>query len=300
MKEFFKTAQVILASNVSHYLYQDSSQEYWKAEDFPNIAPPFPNMWFEFERPEFILSDERGKVEWDTQHRPNRWGIAIRVYTNSTLPLDKISMNFDAVKETLATLDSPARWFLHCLLYDQFSWEQGLVVVGPIFTWLLPVDEQGSIGRRKGEAITIFSSIPDRGVEHSRNMRMECEGQLDCALLALSFMHCSNVVVRDNQPKERHSKLHQKRFSVPLVTYKTLEIEPMKRVLRHEGSSDTKGIQQAIHICRGHFKHFGPQWERGKLFGKIEGTFWWPSQVRGTADRGIVMKEYEVDKPDTK
>jgi hypothetical protein len=58
-----------------------------------------------------------------------------------------------------------------------------------------------------------------------------------------------------------------------MLKYHTIEIEPMKKVLRHEGRIETEGLKRALHICRGHFAHY-PETEPG-LFGKgIQGDFW--------------------------
>ena len=65
----------------------------------------------------------------------------------------------------------------------------------------------------------------------------------------------------------------------------------MKQILRTEGQSQSTGIKQGLHICRGHFKDY----TRGRgLFGRFKGLYWWDSQVRGTAEKGIVVKDYRV------
>ncbi|WP_140853492.1 hypothetical protein [Myxococcus xanthus] len=109
------------------------------------------------------------------------------------------------------------------------------------------------------------------------------------AMLTLAFMHTKNVAVAETAPPEKLSRAHARRRGHPLVRYKTLQIEPMQRVLRTEGGAGDVGIHQALHICRGHFKTFGAN----GLFGKHKGTYWWPSMVRGTQARAVV-KDYDV------
>ena len=75
------------------------------------------------------------------------------------------------------------------------------------------------------------------------------------------------------------------------MTFKTLEIEPMKRILRTEGQSEKTGLRQALHICRGHFKDYS---KGGGLFGKYKGLYWWESQVRGSVSEGTIVKDYSV------
>lgn len=111
--------------------------------------------------------------------------------------------------------------------------------------------------------------------------------------LAISFMNCKNVELVDH-PAPRLSKGRQKRGDRPLLSFKTLNISPMRRVLETEGNSAVNGLAKALHICRGHFKTFEP----GKgLFGKHEGMFWWNNHVRGSTEQGVIVKDYAVKAP---
>lgn len=59
------------------------------------------------------------------------------------------------------------------------------------------------------------------------------------------------------------------------------------------GSTLTWGdfpIARAMHICRGHFKHF----DEKPLFGKHRGMFFWGDQVRNTESNRAVAKRYDV------
>jgi hypothetical protein len=152
-------------------------------------------------------------------------------------------------------------------------------VYGPILRWMfligpdgLPVVEPMQMAYRPAD----FN--PDMGNE------------VWSALLALSFLHCKNVTLATNTPPAKLSRAHQKRRGRPLMTFKTLEIEPMKRVLKHEGRSETTGLKKALHICRGHFKDYS----KHGLFGKYKGLYWWDSHVRGNAAQGTIVKDYAV------
>ena len=114
------------------------------------------------------------------------------------------------------------------------------------------------------------------------------------AALTLSFLHCKNVVLKTEAPPEKLNRAYQKRHGKPLSRFHTLEIEPMKQVLRTEGKSEETGLKRAIHICRGHFADYSD----GKgLFGKYHGRYWIPAHVKGTKSEGIVMKRYNVKAP---
>jgi hypothetical protein len=56
------------------------------------------------------------------------------------------------------------------------------------------------------------------------------------------------------------------------------------------GGKDGISLAKALHICRGHFKNFDDK----PLFGKLTGTYWWQPHVRGTAEAGIVEKDYRI------
>jgi hypothetical protein len=109
-------------------------------------------------------------------------------------------------------------------------------------------------------------------------------------LLAISFCACKNVLVKSAEepavprpvpPQGRH------------LTFKVLEIGPMKTILDRTASEHHTGLQRALHICRGHFAIY----EEKPLFGKYRGRFWIPQHVRGSIEAGVVVKDYDVAGP---
>jgi hypothetical protein len=65
----------------------------------------------------------------------------------------------------------------------------------------------------------------------------------------------------------------------------------MKRVLDYDGQAHQHGLRHALHICRGHFKTYTAD---APLFGTVTGTYWWADQVHGSADLGVVDKDYRL------
>lgn len=114
-----------------------------------------------------------------------------------------------------------------------------------------------------------------------------------CAFV-LSLMHCRNVTRREVVPPRALSKRNAERRGRPLVRYYTLDIEPMRKVLRTEGRMDEVGLKRALHICRGHFKDYR---DSGGLFGRHKGLYWWDANVRGSVEGGVVAKDYSVKSP---
>lgn len=110
------------------------------------------------------------------------------------------------------------------------------------------------------------------------------------ALHAMCFAHCKNVHIVDQKPSRQMLRAAE-RTGKPTITFKTLDIDPVKKVLRDEGGVETHGLACAMHICRGHFAHYT---EDKPLFGRFTGTFYRPMHTRGSLKAGVVIKDYNV------
>lgn len=114
-------------------------------------------------------------------------------------------------------------------------------------------------------------------------------------LLTFSFLHCKNITTGELEDERRPSdRSRDLRAGIPEVKFKTIEIEPMRKVLATEGGIAQNGLKKALHICRGHFSEYS---EEKPLFGKYSGRFWIPAHVRGTTESGQVIKDYKVKAP---
>jgi len=263
-QKLLEDCEVIVCDNVAHYFY--ASKEVfgepslkWSINDFPNIAPPFKRMLLEWKLPRFVAP------------KPVYVGVLIESSEHN------LSSSFDF------------KWYSLLSLYVAMpdkDWSDrsvgALIEVKEDGTWngkLLPLDFNGSEIRDDHNASV--------AIDYFRRYMWP-------ALLAISFMHCKNVELKTQIPPAPLSKKHQKKTGRPLVKYKVLEIEPMKKVLRTEGQSETLGLKHALHICRGHFKDYS---KGGGLFGKYKGLYWWESHVRGDPSQGVVVKDYSVNPP---
>jgi hypothetical protein len=176
--------------------------------------------------------------------------------------------------------------------------------------WRMIVDETGKISTKKDGGYLIYTALGQQCEDIVRRIMSIQDSTFkqafkayedslqpfrDCALLTISFLHCKNVLLTDVQPpiKRVHNKAAKRRGEKDIIPmrYKVLDIKPMRQVLKNEGSEDTQGTSKALHICRGHFKHY----ENGRgLFGKYKGTYWFPEQTRGTLKQGLVDKDYRI------
>jgi hypothetical protein len=117
------------------------------------------------------------------------------------------------------------------------------------------------------------------------------------SMLAVSFLHCKNVIVQDNAMDKPLAKKFRVKHGCEPCQWKTLVIQPLKQILQREGGAGQNGtgIQKAMHICRGYFRDYR---EGRGLFGKYHGQFFMPSVVRGSrgtlGPRNVVVKAPKV------
>lgn len=179
--------------------------------------------------------------------------------------------------------DLPYEWGLRCTLVLEFGKGD---IRGPVIFWTLLLTPDGL--PVDGETGQIGSFLPDTSGAEANE---ELSKFLHPALLAVSFMHCKNVAFDQYKPPEKISRKHERRHGLPLTKYYTLEIDPIRKLLRDEGGAEKTGLKHALHICRGHFKTYT---DEKPLFGKRTGTYWWPQTVRGSKARGEVVKDYSL------
>lgn len=201
-------------------------------------------------------------------------------YISTTRPGD--DLDDDALAERAKTMG--IQWGIRMTCFMEVS--KG-TIVGPVFTFIYAADGTGKM---------IHDTYGIQPIMDTEMIPQDAWGMklfTFPALLALSLLHCKNVTLETTDPPAKLSKAFQRRNGRPLVRYHTLNIEPMRRVLKHEGQSEKTGLRKAMHICRGHFKDYS----KHGLFGKYKGMYWWESHVRGSADEGAVLKDYNVTTP---
>lgn len=263
--DYLRKCEVIVINNVAHYYFETSDKEMWDYDDFPNCAPPFQNYYMEYITPRLVNSD--GKIHTAADHGTRKgmifsyaWSDDVNIWQACAFPVFEYTTRYgvDNIIES-------------CALFPAL--------------FMFSVDRYGKIDKD--------SFV----VEYKDEITKSCFGiigttMLDVFLLATSFMHCKNVVVRtQSQPRKVIKKAKRKRKIDITPRYHLLDIEPMKRVLRSNGKIEKTGLKMALHICRGHFKDYR---EGNGLFGKIHGTFWWEDCVRGNSDYGAIVKEYNI------
>lgn len=110
---------------------------------------------------------------------------------------------------------------------------------------------------------------------------------------ALHLLNCQNITTERVDPDAKLSKKHRKKHKRPLVSYHVLKLSlPGERVDEERPRKPVQGINR-LHLVRGHTATYS---QERPLFGKYEGTFWVPAHARGNKKRGVLLKDYEVQK----
>jgi hypothetical protein len=253
---------VVVADNVGRYL--NSFGPGTRLDDLVSVVrPPFDEMWV------------------DVQHVPtpigmNAWGIHLGV--------DEDGERFKRRPDD--------RWVVIATIFGEWRKNDP---VGPLAQFVLPLTDQGRLRDPDAEGHgAIFGGLVEiEGMAESERYAWTgwFKSPLGAGLLAISFMHCKNVDVREVRPADAVAKKRRKRHGIPPTRYYVLDIAPMTGVLARDGDADATGLRNALHICRGHFKTFSPD---APLFGQLTGTFWWSDHVRGDAAHGTIEKDYRI------
>jgi hypothetical protein len=264
-----QSAVPIVADNVAAYLWADkpdldSEPAYLTGHlewsDYPNLMPPFDSYF----------------VEWRTvtpdMQRASRWhGVHLMKVEDETLP-------------------PHGNIRLRCELFMTDAELNNSAVLGPAIAYEITIAGDGTfLDARIAEQFVVGDDD-----EETEDYQLTYLDVMQPAFLTTSFMHCRNIVVNKVAPPPKLAKASRKRHGVPLVSYRTIDIEPMRKLLRSEGRSNETGIKHALHICRGHFRTYTPE---RPLFGKVTGTIFVPMHARGSAQEGIVIQNYKVSAP---
>lgn len=109
-------------------------------------------------------------------------------------------------------------------------------------------------------------------------------------LQAVTFLNCRNVAVvipHRRRPIMRALQRAQ-------VEVGEIHVYAVGRTVQGTRPAAGEGGVPA-HLVRGHVARYGPEYGRGKLFGKLSGVFWIPVHVRGDRSLGERDRSYKLD-----
>lgn len=258
---------VILADNVRDYFVEHSGSDFDPTYNGYLLAPP--------DKLVFVEHSPIGGSTVANVGRVMREGYLLEWFDAKTFS-ENLPEKFHTVN---------LKWYCHAISIRHYQ-DNGESRVIPELGIMFGVNADCQI-----DWITLMSagdSVPaDRAAIYCNEMAIRSF----VSVMAIMFMHCRNVVRRDVTETEGPSAKWLRRQKAPEIRYHVLDINPMKEVLRTEGGIEHNGLKKAMHICRGHFVRYS---EERPLFGKHSGTFWKPAHVRGSAEHGIVDKDYEL------
>lgn len=280
-KKSLMNLQVIDFSNVSDYMYPFLMDQI-DTKDFPNIAPPFRRFWMETRAPKTYLTSEG--VKEGPGPFPNAWGFIVQAFEAGSTEFDQWILGIPPERR------NDVRWLVD---YELVLERRKGKVVRSFVAWKTAIQENGEILTENGDpyiGVTSTHPLSPDPEQIKEFADMYASMMLAPIFLAITFMHCKNVQLVENTPPAKASKRHKRECGYPLFSYRTIVVEPIKKILASSSKGSTD-IKMALHICRGHFKNF----DLKPLFGKHKGMYWWESHVRGNEKYGHSEHGYVIE-----
>lgn len=280
-------AFVIDIQNVADYLLNANWKTMWNYSDFPNVAPPFPDVWMEYQ-----VKDPKGSG----LHKSGVLLSSVDLYQEDP-EMRRNAVQFFGLSpiesEVMTNPDFGGRWrwVVRSTAFKRiYSGE--IIEMGSMW-WL--INKDGQLVDPKLNKFT-FS---DAAIQLTKAMGDDLVTVRDYlksvnfpVMLALTFSHCRNTRIEKREPiSESLQRARMKRGKPRLTRPHTIVIDPIKKAIQEGTGHDhyTQGAK-TLHIVRGHFKTYT---EDSPLFGRYKGTFWFPMHTAGTSG-SAPRNEYKV------
>lgn len=115
-------------------------------------------------------------------------------------------------------------------------------------------------------------------------------------MFAITFFHCRNVEIAHvdlSVPRGERRRMARRGLTAP-PQFRQILVHAGKRLIYELPGPVSTGMGRRSHVVRGHFKNFGEG--RKKLFGKLEGRFFWHPHFSGAGAPAHAVK-YTVSGP---
>ena len=282
---------LVKAQNVFDYFQKHYKEHGWDdLTTFSCARPPFENMVVSYD-------DDAGKPHWDLRH------VDTVVYTRKPEYMlqfkDVSSVGGTSVGSTL--LHEFIESGIADVLLNFRVARDTVPLPGSYFVMLEKSGRVLPLAENKTTFIFVRSSedqkfMVDNNIEFDKLMNIFGH-HVSIALATIQFMNCRNVEIIDNLPSRQQRRRAEHEGKKAPITYKTLVIHPVGKK-RNITIGEATGVEMPLHICRGHFKDFRLGPGLGKFHTK--GMWWWHPMVRGKAEKGRVVKDYEVEPQEEK
>ena len=263
------SSPVITINNVSDYCNEHSGDI--PVDKMPTLNLPFEACWMEYNA---SGPDRKGGMQ--------SYGFACYRIKNGAMEGYKVD-------------DEDCEFVIWSRLYIRATWiKTKNNIAGPFCLYILHLDKKGKILR----FMPVMPSYTQQRTDWFDDDWLKwCARIFTPVVFAMGFMNCRNVELIDNEPIPL-TKKEKRRGDPERVAYKTIKVLPMRKVYQNANQpiddSMPEPSTEPLHICRGHFKDFR---NGAGLFGKYKDVFWWEQHVRGNAENGTIIKDYEVEAP---
>jgi hypothetical protein len=257
-----------LASDIFWGRYEDKPHGPRREMDFGSLRMPYPHMW----------------LEWDVSSEAGN-----QIFHG--LMLNETAMDEHIVPEGRR----PAAHHMEMSLFLHPAKHPDKVLFNEILQDIY-LDEDGRY--TYSSQIEVPNNLKDRPdlIKVAQDLIRRAEFTVS---EALHLMNCRNVSteVAGKIPMRRSGRA--KRAGARPVEYHHIKLPGMPK-LTGLSRRDREAYQAALrlHKVKGHYKHFGPEFGTGLLFGRLAGTFWWGWQERGDINEGVIFSDYELARGD--
>lgn len=261
--------------NVADYFFTYQDEEAWDMERDFTIAPPF-----DFFATHYQMPDSFGPYFSGVEN------LAVFRVVNGPPPPPRMTITVGEGAEMNPydpALVPTARWHVLVKTFAAVGRQ-----VRPPVDWFLAIDERGRLCRYRGH---IALWLTDMGQSHG--VGIIANTFIQVSFLALTFLHSKNVEIL---PPQKVTGRRLPREQKLLSRYHRLKVNAIGK-RSEKSATDPTGISQSLHIVRGHFREYGPEFGKGKLFGKWSGRYWIAGHISGSLERGLVTKDYEIIPP---
>ena len=244
---------VVDATSIYHSL-ADNPKPVYIYEDHPNIAPPWQRAFIGY-------VNEHGNV------------IVLHILSEEISSKDRIKR-----WDTADDIDwSEVRWATQVTVWiggRSNNLNKNIPTMGPLHIWLHAVGSKGT-------------PLDIRWIKLQDHYPLENWDMANLVVLgALNYMNCRNVdIVEPLRPRAE-----ARRIAKTGVRVSVINVFPVGKSTRSNGEVKTKGVP--LTSVRGHFSHYGPDYGKGLLFGKLTGRFWIPQHARGDKELGEIRHDY--------
>lgn len=162
-----------------------------------------------------------------------------------------------------------------------------------VASWQFRIDHDGRVVLRNASEQIEVNLVFQHGAMSDERIKEEVRTATFDLLDMLAMLSCKNVSLepRDNDPKQVKRAIKRHGGTPDSYRYHVLVVRPPGA--KSNTPSQEIGIMPR-HVCRGHFAEYGPEFNKGLLFGKYSGRFYVPPCLKGDKKNGEVAKDYAV------